>query len=356
MLWLGLAILIIGAGYFYLKHKNSVTLNNEDARVVSDLLSKETKVLADQMHDNVDEAALKGEVFSLDNFAEKISEMPDEVRKAFINIKQDLLEKYGPTIPTNIAHRIFFELEGEGKMWSDWPGCFERHLQRRDGSLLFPPGRRIVLRKEIEEAIEKDRIEADSFLVKYNSLADKQIVMFENMKDVSNKDAQAHLQEMMQLIHESAALGESVEAQRLELEEVERTLIDYMGKSNPALVELLKKQHIHSKVLRLDYLVQFNREDSPILRDELVPTLLSEDDKYIVNAAVTCKKFGIDELAEDDDSRKRPDRLPSTNDIKLVLKDALMEGFSQARADRIMEAWNEGLMYVESHREADPLT
>jgi hypothetical protein len=38
--------------------------------------------------------------------------------------------------------------------WSKNPGCFERHLQRRDGNVLFPLERRSVTNKSIEEARE----------------------------------------------------------------------------------------------------------------------------------------------------------------------------------------------------------
>ena len=155
------------AGLFTQKEKRgSITLSNEQAQQVLQLARKEREELAQKMDDMVDKDAIQGKTVSVDNLCKETAEMSDDVKKEIVRYKQELIEKYGPTIPVNTAHRISWELEGNGKMWSDYPGCFERHLQRRDGNPLFPPERRIVTKKEIDEAKAKD-------LIEYNQFAEK---------------------------------------------------------------------------------------------------------------------------------------------------------------------------------------
>jgi hypothetical protein len=64
------------------------------------------------------------------------------------------------------ATSCFFPLLSAPRSRSDSPGCFGLHLQRRDGSLLFSPERRIVTHSEIEKAKEKDHIEQEQFTQK----------------------------------------------------------------------------------------------------------------------------------------------------------------------------------------------
>lgn len=176
MIWLGLGILAIIGGYFYFKNKSSLTLNKEQAEMVGDLISKEKKALADQMHDMADQAALKGATVSVDSIIQITPDFTEDMIRGAENYRQELIDKYGPTIPVNTAHRLSWEMDGNGKMWSDCPGCFERHLQRRDGNILFPPERRLILRKDIEEAVEKDRIEAQLFKIKHRAFVDSKLV------------------------------------------------------------------------------------------------------------------------------------------------------------------------------------
>jgi hypothetical protein len=163
MFWIGLAILIIAGWIIYSKRKGSVTLSKEQAQLVSQQVSKEREELAQKMQDMVDQAALQGKTVSVDSLCKETTDIPEDVKQEIARVKLGLLEKYGPTIPVNTAHRISWELEGYGQMWSDSPGCFERHFQRREGNLLFPQERRVVTKKEIDEAQQIDRIEQQQF-------------------------------------------------------------------------------------------------------------------------------------------------------------------------------------------------
>jgi hypothetical protein len=54
--------------------------------------------------------------------------------------------------------------------WEENPGCFERHLQRRYNSPLFPTERRKISREELKQARAKDYIDQKEFLAQYTLL------------------------------------------------------------------------------------------------------------------------------------------------------------------------------------------
>jgi hypothetical protein len=163
MVWIALAILIIAGWIIYSKKKNTVTITKDQAKLVLDMVAKEKKEIASEIHDVVDKGALEGKTLPVESVSKYTEGMTEEQKRYVDEFKQELIEQYGPTLPINTAHRLAKQLNGEGQMWSEKPGCFERHLQRRDGNLLFPPERRIVTYKEIEEAKEKDRAERQVF-------------------------------------------------------------------------------------------------------------------------------------------------------------------------------------------------
>lgn len=133
MFWIVLAILIIVGWIIYLRRKGSVTLTKDQAEMVLGLTRKEKTEIEKKMQDMLDEGALQGKTVTVDSLCKETADMPEDVKQGIVRFKQGLLDKYGPTIPVNTAHRISWELEGNGQMWSDSPGCFERHLQRREG-------------------------------------------------------------------------------------------------------------------------------------------------------------------------------------------------------------------------------
>ena len=260
----------------------------------------------------------------MDSICKDTTDATDEVRQAIARAKQDLLQKYGPTIPVNTAHRISWELEGNGQMWSDSPGCFERHLQRRDGSLLFTPERRIVTHQEIEEAREKDRTEQEQFTAKFKAFATT-IASAIEMSVPLDKDTSVLL-EVQQLLEEAAAIGGEIAQPLQVLENTEQALVDSMRQASPDGADLLRSMSV---VKRSPYFAQFTRKDSPILREEEIPALLSEDLDTISFAGFMSRAFG-------------PDFRPNGTDIESHLERAAIEGFSRERAARIMTEWNKG--------------
>lgn len=349
MFWFFLAVLVLVGGFiYYRKQKSVMTLNAEQAEMVVGLIDKEKQGLADKMLDMADKAAFNGATVSIESIVPITPDMKEELRKQLEDYKQSLIDTYGTGIPANTAHRLSMEMEGNDRMWSMYPGCFERHLQRRDGNPLFPPERRLILRKEIEEAVEKDRVEAQLFKIKHRAFVDSKLVVFTNKKNMKPTEASELLQEVMLLAEECAIYGESVHEEKEHLERTEEILMNCMNEVMPEGAEHLRTINALSCQKRKDYAAQYNRKDTSILKEELMATLLSEDLMYITGAGITCKGFELDSISPDDESRKRPDKLPNTNDIKTFIENAVYDGFSKSRADQIMAAWNDGLRYYEA--------
>lgn len=307
------------------KKKASVPLSREHVQLLSKLLHKEREALSQEVHDMADRAALKGVTLTVDSFCKVGENMSKTEKEEVARIRQSLLEKYGPTIPVNTCHRILWDWEGNGKMWNDSPGCFERHLQRREGNPLFPAERRIVTRKELEEAREKDRVEQQQFREKVSKFISG---LKTEERFVSPNKASSDLQELQELLEEAASvegdIGQLVEA----LERMEEKLTKSLNEAVPDMVDLLRRIHAQSAVARTPYLAQATRKDSPILKEEQIPALLSEDLVTIAGQGIVSRGFG-------------PGYRPNESDIRSHIEKAVSQGFSKERAAQIIAAWNE---------------
>ena len=100
-----------------------------------------------------------------------------------------------------------------------------------------------------------------------------------------------------------------------------------MSKLAPDAKELLERATSLSIVERNQYMAQSKRKDTPILKGEEVPTLLSEDLATIAGIGLVSRSFA-------------PNFRPNEADIKRHLDEAIGQGFSKDKAKEIMDAWN----------------
>jgi hypothetical protein len=212
-------------------------------------------------------------------------------------------------------------------MWSDKPGCFERHLQRRDGNVLFPRERRIVTQREIEEARRKDTVEQRQLREKVRSFAIRSSTVL--MNDQSPTRGASVLKEVQALLGEAASIGGIIDEAIQILEMTEQGLMEALNKAVPEVAEQLELVHSCAVTERSPYLAQLMRKDSRIRKDEEIPTLLTEDSDTISFVGYQSIAFG-------------PHYRPNEADIRSHLEHAVNEGFSKERAARILDAWNEG--------------
>jgi hypothetical protein len=210
-------------------------------------------------------------------------------------------------------------------MWNDSPGCFERHLQRREGNPLFPPERRIVTRKELEEAREKDRVEQQQFREKVNKFITG---LTTAQKSVSPDKASSDLRELQGLLEEAASIGGAIGQLVEMLERAEERLTQALNEAVPDGADLLRRTQSLSQMQRLPYMAQASRKNSPILEVDKIPALLSEDLVTISLQGFVSRSFA-------------PGYRPNEADIRSHLEKATNQGFSKERAARIITAWNQ---------------
>jgi len=203
--------------------------------------------------------------------------------------------------------------------WSKVPGCFERHLQRRDGNILFPAERRRVSKEEIAQARKRDKMDKERLV--------KEVLAFEaQVRNAVYVDFSSALQKVQGFLEEAASIGGDVGDLIKISEHLEEKTMEYLNKKTPEGRHLLEEAHSLSVVARTPFLAQRKRKDTPILESEEVPTLLSEDLDTISVVGLASRSF--------------PNFRPSTADIKRHLDEAIRQGFDKEYAQQIINAWN----------------
>jgi len=210
--------------------------------------------------------------------------------------------------------------------WSKVPGCFERHLQRRDGNVLFPLERRIVSREEVEQAQRRDKLDQERFIEAVRNLK-IELNNSEDRNPLFTSHNSSFLQRVQALLEEAASIGGNIENAIHILETTEEKMIQCLNASMPEGKELLEKAKSLSTMHRIPYLAQMKRRDTPILENEQVPTLLSEDFATISIIGYVSRRF--------------PDFKPSDSDVRMFVEKAVRHGFDEGTAQRILDAWNE---------------
>jgi hypothetical protein len=187
-------------------------------------------------------------------------------------------------------------------------------LQRRDGSLLFSPERRIVIRKEIEEARQRDGLEQQHFAEKAKVFADG-IVGLRETKMPLDRGTEV-LKELQALLEEAASIGGDISYPVQILENAEETLHQSLAEAFPEGADLLRQAQSQSILKRSPYLALVTRKDSPILAEEEVPALLSEDLATISFQGFVSAAFG-------------PGFRPGDSDIRSHLNQAIARGSAE---------------------------
>lgn len=196
-------------------------------------------------------------------------------------------------------------------VWSENPGCFERHLQRKYLNPLFPPASRIVTQDEVDAARARDASEADVLwakIIKHAESIPNGQYTFAQLDD--------HRKRIDELMQEAAETGNpKVESATAELywaiiKDMETAMSD-----NVKGAEMLQKANENyikiGLALKNRFVAQLCRHDSPIKPEEVLPALLTED-------AETIRKFMIF-VGDDEKLRDLHQNLP-TEAVSLVKK------------------------------------
>jgi len=224
-------------------------------------------------------------------------------------------------------HRLWGEVEmfEDTIQWSQYPGCFERHLQRRHGNQLFPYERRNVTGDEVRLARKRDLSDQEIFVESIKRF----IAEFRNIEDtavVPPAQASAYLQKVQVLLEEAFSIGGNIQSTIKLLETTEEEITRSLNKAMPSGKAMLEEARSLSSAARIPFLAQSKRKDCPILSKEEVPSLLSEDDSTIAYVGFLSRSFA--------------DFRPNESDIRMQIDKAMKEGFSRNDAQRLIEVWN----------------
>jgi len=329
MFWILLTILIIIGWIIYSRRKSTVTLSEDQAEMALGLIRKERDEIEKKRQGLIDNATADGKTVSLEDIFSHIEIKSDSVKYELEKVKRELFDKYGPNIPVDAVYRIMKQFDPDKESpWSDNPGCFERHLQRREGNLLFPPERRIVTIKEINEAQERDRSEQRLFVENVKQFVSSTTELTELENSIPIDRAFSIFKEIQELLEEAASIGGNIGENVQTLKSTEEELIRLLNKVVPDGAEQLEKAHSLSILKRSPYAAQASRKDTPIIKEEEIPALLSEDLETISFAGYLSRAFA-------------PDYRPNEADIRKHLEKVVNYGFSKERAAQIIAAWNE---------------
>jgi hypothetical protein len=203
--------------------------------------------------------------------------------------------------------------------WSDYPGCFERHLQRRNENILFPVERRSISSEEISAARQKDKIDQELFMVHLNAFRSD----LAGVKEMGISQGQSFLQGLQDLFEEAASVGGKAVQIMSNLEPFENSLMERLNSIFPNGKELLEKARSLSLIMRSPFIAQVKRKDTPILEGEQIATILAEGVEALIGACISSKTW--------------PDFKPSCAEIKVHLNEAVKNGFERKKAMELFE-------------------
>jgi hypothetical protein len=163
--------------------------------------------------------------------------------------------------------------------WSDAPGCFERHLQRRFRNSLFPLNRRDISSSELADAQARDAADFASFLRDF----------FGMMEGASSDDLPQTFSTLLKMRNETeellvraAEIGAIAQKQKASLQDFYATIVKTLRdacttEKLPALEQALQASYQHQRTATSDFVAQLGRKDGPISGAEVLPSILSED-------------------------------------------------------------------------------
>lgn len=169
--------------------------------------------------------------------------------------------------------------------WSENPGAFEQHLQRRYRNPLFPPIRRIVTQADINKAGLRDYQDYEALNARMIRLAQNILQLPDH---VSSSQVNALRERMDELIQNAMGVGSPGYEIALRVKELRQTSIQSWRAAAAGNAEALRALdeaeqfwHANAPVFHTPFIAQMTRRDGPIPAEEVLPALLSEQPETI---------------------------------------------------------------------------
>lgn len=162
--------------------------------------------------------------------------------------------------------------------WSEAPGCFERHLQRRHRNPLFPIERRAIANADVVIARARDKADLGELRLRIWALAEKVV----NLKGTTTFHECVVLREEIEnLLLRCAEVSGGAAEEKAKLQSMYDGLVDMMRqacspenrqKLDDAIAQSASLQRMHGH----EFFAQLRRSDTPICGGDVIPSLLSE--------------------------------------------------------------------------------
>ena len=209
--------------------------------------------------------------------------------------------------------------------WSDNPGAYEWHLQRRHDNPLFPLERRAITQIDVDSARERD-------IADTRALAQRRRALFEAISELGGEQPwgvfEAARKELDELIERAVGIGGPASEEVKVIQGLRKLVTESMRKMAAANINLTQKfedaerfNNQYVTTFLIPFAAQMSREGSPIPSDELVPSLLMEEPETIST------------FLQGVDSELR-DRI--CYDALLLIRKALNEGVALERQDELL--------------------
>lgn len=168
------------------------------------------------------------------------------------------------------------EYKGITSRWSALPGCFERHLQRKEGNLLFPISDREPSDEAINEACTRDQEDLEKLKVDVSALG-------RSLREQLGQDTidGGILVDFLRyridpLMHRAAAIGALANTQLEMLQELDKALIRSILNSRSDMKDNIEEIQKDRRDLHNLFFAQASREDTPIAGEDFILALLCE--------------------------------------------------------------------------------
>lgn len=231
-----------------------------------------------------------------------------------------------------VSHKILNALFGTIN-WQQCPGCFERHLQRRFNNPLFAQEKRKVTLRELELARIKDRSDRDAFIAKIKDewyfFPQEDVDPLSMIENVLRGYRQVNL-----LIDESFALGDSVLEERKSLLIHEEASLDFLTKHLHNDKDAFLDYQSISETRRITWFAQVSRSDTPITKEDIVPSFLCEDLQTIEFMGAFSSMI--------EHANPNPITFIDRNEIMRVLSQAYAQGFNVSKGRLLIDAFDAG--------------
>ncbi|MBI3324351.1 MAG: hypothetical protein HYZ92_03630 [Candidatus Omnitrophica bacterium] len=188
---------------------------------------------------------------------------------------------------------------------------------------MFSEERRNISSDELKQARAKDDDDQKEFEKSYGCLYSESSRLGETSPI---NDMTKCLQDTQSLLELASAVGGDLEREINVLLALESKFVDLLNSKLAQGTNLMQTAHSLSAVNRIPFLAQSKRLDTPILKTEELPSLLSEDMETIKTMGFVSRSF--------------PNFRPNGDDVKKCLDEAVKNGLDVGYAREVMEAWN----------------